>query len=132
MASGVFRVRAFPFIREPRIAAAMILFLRIAFIIVLVSMFAVTGWASSVIALWKTPREVATHPWFIATLFDCYFAFLTFYAWVAYKERTVLARVGWLLGILLLGNIAMATYMLIQLFRLPLTAKMEDLLVRRK
>ena len=44
----------------------------------------------------------------------------------------MLARVGWLLGILLLGNIAMATYMLIQLFRLPLTAKMEDLLVRRK
>ncbi len=110
----------------------MILFLRIAFIIVLISMFAVTGWASTEVALWKTPRAVATHPWFIATLFDTYFAFLTFYAWLAYKETTVLARVGWLLGILLLGNIAMATYMLIQLFRLPLTAKMEDLILRRK
>ena len=110
----------------------MILFLRIAFIIVLVSMFAVTGWASTEVALWKTPRTVATHPWFIATLFDCYFGFLTFYAWVAYKETTALARTGWLLGILLLGNIAMAIYMLIQLFRLPLTAKAEDLLLRRK
>lgn len=110
----------------------MILFLRIAFIAVLVSMFAVTGWASTEVALWKTPRAVATHPWFIATLFDCYFGFLTFYAWLAYKETGLGARIGWLLGVLLLGNIAMATYMLIQLFRLPLDAKMEDLLLRRK
>jgi hypothetical protein len=110
----------------------MILFLRIAFIVVLISMFAVTGWASTEVALWKTPRAVATHPWFIATLFDCYFGFLTFYVWLAYKETTALARIGWLLGVLLLGNIAMAIYMLIQLFRLPLDAKMEDLLLRRK
>ena len=110
----------------------MILFLRVAFVIVLISMFAVTGWASTEVALWKTPRAVATHPWFVATLFDCYFGFLTFYVWVAYKETTALARIGWLLGILLLGNIAMAIYMLVQLFRLPLTASMEDLLLRRK
>jgi len=110
----------------------MILFLRIAFIVVLVSMFAVTGWASTEVALWKTPRAVATHPWFIATLFDCYFGFLTFYVWLAYKETGLGVRIGWLLGVLLLGNIAMATYMLIQLFRLPLDAKMEDLLLRRK
>ena len=110
----------------------MIQFLRIAFIVVLVSMFAVTGWASTEVALWKTPRAVATHPWFIATLFDCYFGFLTFYVWLAYKETGLGARIGWLLGVLLLGNIAMATYMLIQLFRLPLDAKMEDLLLRRK
>jgi hypothetical protein len=110
----------------------MIGFLRIAFIVVLLAMFAVTGWASSEVALWKTPRAVATHPWFIATLFDTYFAFLTFYAWVAYKETTAAARVGWLLGILLLGNIAMAIYMLIQLFRLPANARIEDLLLRAK
>ena len=110
----------------------MIWFLRIAFIGVLISMFAVTGWASSVVALWKTPRAVATHPWFIATLFDTYFAFLTFYAWVAYKETSKVARVAWLIAILLLGNIAMATYMLIQLFRLPTNATMEQLLLRKK
>ncbi len=110
----------------------MILTLRIAFIAVLISMFAVTGWASMEVALWKIPGSVGGHPWFIATLFDCYFGFLTFFAWVAYKERSVVARVGWLLGILALGNIAMATYMLIQLFRLPRSATMEDLLLRRK
>ena len=34
-------------------------------------------------------------------------------------------------AILLLGNIAMATYMLIQLFRLPANARIEELLLRR-
>ena len=110
----------------------MIWFLRIAFIGVLLAMLCVTGWASSVVALWKTPRAVATHPWFIATLFDTYFAFLTFYAWVAYKETTALARIVWLIAILLLGNIAMAIYMLNQLFRLPANATMEQLLLRKK
>jgi hypothetical protein len=108
----------------------MIVFLRVAFAIVLIAMLAVTGWASNEIALWKTPREVLGHPWFIATLFDTYFAFLTFWLWVAYKEGTWLARIGWLLAILVLGNIAMATYMLIRLFRLPADAKIARLLLR--
>ena len=37
-----------------------------------------------------------------------------------------------LVAILLLGNIAMATYLLIQLFRLPTNARIEELLLRRK
>ena len=110
----------------------MIWFLRIAFILVLISMLAVTSWASNIVALWNTPRAVATHPWFIATLFDTYFAFLTFYAWVASKETSKAARVLWLIAILLLGNIAMAIYMLNQLFRLPANASMEQVLLRKK
>ena len=108
----------------------MILTLRIFALIVLVSMLAVTGWASSVQALWKIPAEVAGHPWFIATLFDAYFGFLFFWLWVAYKERTWPARTGWLIGILLFGNIAMALYVLIQTFRLPPGASAGRLLVR--
>lgn len=108
----------------------MIWFLRITFVFVLVAMLGVTSWASSIVALWNTPRAVATHPWFIATLYDTYFAFLTFYCWVAYKETSAAARAGWLIAILLLGNIAMATYMLIQLFRLPTNARIEKLLLR--
>src|SRR5436190_23395785 len=97
----------------------MIWALRIVFSIVLVTMLCVTTWASNIVALWNTPREVLAHPWFIATLFDTYFAFLTFWFWVAYKERSNVARVAWLIAILLLGNIAMATYLLVQLFKLP-------------
>ncbi len=109
----------------------MILLLRAFAILVLVSMLAVTGWASSVQALWKIPAEVAGNPWFIATLFDAYFGFLFFWLWTAYKERTWPARMGWLVGILLLGNIAMAVYVLIQTFRLPADAPVERLLLRR-
>ena len=109
----------------------MIIGLRVFFIAVLLSMLAVTSWASLECALWKTPREVVTHPWFIATLFDTYWAFLTFYCWVAYKEVSWLARISWLIGILLLGNIVIAIYMLIQLFRVPADGKIEDVLLRR-
>jgi predicted permease len=109
----------------------MILVLRFFFLLVLLSMLAVTSWASLECALWKTPREVVTHPWFIATLFDTYWAFLTFYCWVAYKEVSWLARISWLIGILLLGNIVMAIYMLIQLFRVPADGRIEDVLMRR-
>jgi Protein of unknown function (DUF1475) len=109
----------------------MIGFLRVLFIVVLASMLWVTTWASQSCAVWKIPASVVQHRWFIATLFDTYWAFLTFYCWLAYKETSWIARSLWLLAILLLGNIAMAIYMLIQLFRLPLTAKMEDLLLRQ-
>jgi hypothetical protein len=104
--------------------------LRVVFAFVLVAMLGVTAWASNTVALWHTPSAVLGHPWFIATLFDTYFAFLSFWFWVAYKERTIVARIAWLIGILILGNIAMATYMLIQLFRLPADAKLERLLLR--
>lgn len=110
----------------------MIWLLRIAFIAVIVAMLGVTTWASGFVALWKMPREVATHPWFIATLFDTYFAFLTFWAWVAYKEVSNVARAGWLVAILLLGNFGMAAYMLRELFRVPADAPIETVLLRRR
>ena len=110
----------------------MIWFLRLVFGCVLVTMLCATSWASLQCPLWKTPQAMVTHPWFIATLFDCYFGFLTFYAWLAYKETGWLARIAWLVAILLLGNIAMSGYMLIMLFRLPADATIEHVLLRRQ
>jgi hypothetical protein len=108
----------------------MIVFLRVFFLVVLVSMLAVTTWASSEVALWKIPGSVGGHPWFIATLFDTYWAFFTFYAWLFYRERSWLRRVLWFIAIVLLGNIAMASYMLWILCRLPKNAKAADVLLR--
>ena len=109
----------------------MIIFLRLLFSLVLASMLWVTTWASTQCALWETPRAVVTHPWFIATLFDTYWAFITFYCWLAYKERGWLAKVLWLVAVLLLGNITMSVYILIQLFRVPATARLEEVLLRK-
>ena len=110
----------------------MIVFLRAFFIIVLLSMLAVTSWASTQVALWRIPADVVGHPWMIATLFDAYWGFLTFYCWIAYKETTWLSRGLWLVAVLLLGNITMAIYALIQLFRVPANARIEDVLLRRR
>jgi len=109
-----------------------VLFLRGFFIVVLASMLWVTSWATvgqSLFAFIEGP--VARDRWFIATLFDAYWGFLTFYVWVAYKETSPLARILWLVGILLLGNIAMAVYCLIQLFRVSPSTPLVDVLVRR-
>ena len=108
----------------------MIWLLRIAFTGVLLTMLCVTGWASVQVPLWQTPRAVVAHPWFIATMCDAYCAFLTFYLWLAYRERRWPARILWLIAILALGNIAMASYMLIQLWRLPASAGVQQLLLR--
>jgi hypothetical protein len=91
--------------------------LRLWFWFVLVAMLGVIGWASSRVALFDIPREVFTHPWFLATLADAYFAFVAFWVWVAWKERTFAARSLWLLAILLWGNPAIALYMLLEVAR---------------
>jgi hypothetical protein len=108
----------------------MIQILRFIFLGFLAAILGTTFWAGSVVALWDTPREVATHPWFIATLVDTYLAFFTFWLWVAYKETGWISRLAWLAAIIFLGNIAMAVYVLIKLFRLPADAPLEKLLLR--
>jgi hypothetical protein len=109
-----------------------IIFLRVLFSVVLASMLCVTTWASLRCPLFGVPREVFTHPWFIATLFDTYWGFITFFVWVCYKETAWLARVAWFVAIMLLGNIAMAAYCLAELFRTPATGKLADVLIRRR
>lgn len=101
-------------------------FLRLAFLFVLATMLCATSWARWQGALWKTPHEVVGHPWFIATRFDCYSGFLTFYAWLCDKAS------GWLIAILLLGSMAMSSYMLITLHRLPADARIAQVWPRQK
>ena len=72
----------------------------------------------------------SANPWAVATLWDAYFGFITFYVWVAWRERGWGARVLWFILIMGLGNIAMSGYMLIQLLRLAPHDSMETLLRR--
>jgi hypothetical protein len=109
----------------------MIWLLRIFFIGVIATMLAVTTWASLHESMLAIPPVVTGDPWFVATMFDAYFGFLTFFVWVAYKENSWLARIAWLVAILLLGNMAMAAYALTQLFRVPANARLRDVLLRK-
>ena len=102
----------------------------------LAALIGVSIWATGLIGIGDAIRDlvanpgVGTHPWFVATLFDAYFGFLWFYAWIAYRETGWLARLVWLLLVLLLGNMAMAAYMLILLWKLPAGATARDVLLR--
>jgi len=95
-------------------------------------MLAVTSWASLQCPLFGVPRAVATHPWFIATLFDAYWGFITFYVWVCYKQTSHLARLAWFIAIMLLGNIAMAAYCLAELFSITSHDSLAGLLTTRR
>lgn len=99
---------------------------------ILVAMLAVTTAASLHQPLWEWGGLEAEPDrwWTFATLADAYFGFLTFYAWVFYKETSAAARAGWFVAIMLLGNIAMAVYVLLQLARLPADAPLSKLLLR--
>lgn len=109
----------------------MIIFLRALFIVILASMLGVTTWASLHTPLFAIPREVVSHPWFIATLVDAYWAFIAFYVWVAWKEQSAAARGLWFIATIALGNIAMAAYMLRELFHVPATGPLADVFARR-
>ncbi len=109
----------------------MINLLRLFFLVVLAGMSWVTVRASLETPIWDLPATLTSDKWFHATLFDAYFGFLTFYLWVAYKETTMLARAAWLVGILLLGNFAMAAYALIQLGKVPPGTPLREVLLRQ-
>ena len=95
----------------------MIIFLRGLFIVVMGSMLWVTSWASLQQPLGEFFRgSVIRDPWVIATLFDAYWAFIAFFVWVAWKEKSIGARVLWFISLIALGNIGIAAYMLDELF----------------
>lgn len=105
--------------------------------VVLGSLIGVSIWATghqsvapALRSLWAEPAA-GNNPWFWATLFDAYFGFTWFWLWVAYREHTWPARLAWLVAIFALGNMAMAAYVLVSLWRLPKDAPVEALLLKR-
>jgi hypothetical protein len=107
------------------------LFLKLLFAAIFLWMTAATIRTSLEVSLWAAWDGFAANPWAVATLYDAYCGFLTFYVWVAYKERSWGLRTVWFLLIMGLGNIAMSAYVLIQLFRHPAEEPLERVLWRR-
>jgi hypothetical protein len=105
--------------------------LKLLFAGIFVYMTAVTIRAGMAISLWDAWADYAANPWAVATLYDAYFGFLTFYVWVWFKERRVWLRGLWFVLIMCLGNIAMSMYVLIQLHRLKADEPAEAVLWTR-
>ena len=86
------------------------------------------------VSFWNFPAwqsDYASNPWAMATLWDAYFGFTTFFVWVCYKQRSIGLRILWFILIMALGNIAMSAYVLIQLFRLKPGEAVSDVVTRR-
>jgi len=105
--------------------------LRVVFASIAVVMLAVTIRTSLMEPVWIALPRILQDPWTVATFYDTYFAFLTIWIWMAYKEKTWPSRILWLVLVLTLGNIATSLYILIQLYRLPKNAPIQDLLLRQ-
>jgi hypothetical protein len=101
---------------------------------ILAAMLLVTTTASLKQPLWDW-GGLTSEPdrwWTLATLADAYFGFLTFYAWVYYKQVTAASRVAWFVAIMLLGNIAMAVYVLLQISKLRPGEPVARMLLREE
>jgi hypothetical protein len=107
--------------------------LRILFGFILVSLFAVTTWATLRQPVWEWSglTRAPDNGWAIATLLDAYYGFITFYVWVLWKERRWGPRIGWFVAIMALGNMAMSAYVLLQLRKLPVAEPLPSLLATR-
>lgn len=104
------------------------------FIFVLVAMTWVSWYASTAPTITSLPQyaaitgkeginvidgfvTVCSEPWGLATMFDAYFGFLAFWLYVAWREQTIASRCGWFVALMLLGNFAIAGYVLLCLFK---------------
>ena len=58
----------------------------------------------------------AANPWAMATLYNAYFGFLTFFSRLAWRERSPGAKLMWFVLIMAGGAITMSLYVLLQLF----------------
>lgn len=94
--------------------------LKVLFSCILVSLLVYTAWASTrqPVLQWGGLTSGADRYWTIATFMDAYFGFLTFYVWVFFKESRLSLRITWFVAIMLLGNMAMSAYVLVQLLKL--------------
>lgn len=81
--------------------------------------------------MFHLPSVVLNEPWFRATLVDFYFNITIISAWVIYKENNLFRSVAWIFSFILLGSIATAFYVFLQLNRLKEGQNVKDLLSQR-
>ncbi len=81
--------------------------------------------------MFELPAYVVNEPWFKTTLVDFYFNIAILSAWVIYRERTARARVLWVFSFIILGSIATAFYVFLQIMRLKPGEGLEKVLLRK-
>ena len=90
------------------------LFLKAFFPFIFVFMVVMTMRTSLQVSICQASSAGTTWAW--ATLKDAYLGFVTFFCWVAWRERSLAIEIIWFILILLLGYIARSLYVLVQIF----------------
>ena len=103
--------------------------LQILFASIFVWMIVMTVQTSLKISIWDAWPNYKANPWAVATLWDAYFGFLTFFVWVCCKQGSILSKSMWFILIMALGNIAMSFYVLLQLNKLKPGQPVSDVMV---
>jgi len=106
-------------------------FLKALFNLFFLGMLSVTIIASIDQNIFEAVGNMWPNWWFKATLVDAYIGFFTFFVWVAYKELHLWRKILWFALIMLLGNVAISAYMLIELYKLRVGDTFATLLTRR-
>lgn len=105
--------------------------LKTLFALIIFAMLSITIIASIDQNIFEAVGNMWPNWWFRATLADAYFGFLTFFVWVAYKELHLWRKLVWFALIMLLGNLAISAYMLLELYKLHGDDTLETLVTRR-
>ncbi|MBW4890662.1 DUF1475 domain-containing protein [Mucilaginibacter sp. HMF5004] len=77
--------------------------------------------------LFKEWDFLGSIPWMRATLWDFYTNVAFIFVWVCFKEKSIIAKLVWLVLLVCLGSIATCGYMLIQLFKLKSNEGLTEL-----
>jgi hypothetical protein len=78
----------------------------------LLVMTSALGWGFTVGDFWREGAQLTRLPWGVVSIIDVYTGTALFAGWVAYRERSVLPVVGWVVAMVLLGNFATSAYAL--------------------
>ena len=87
-----------------------------------------TSIQSNLFKEWAFLRSI---PWMRATLWDFYTNVAVIYLWLCYKEKSIPAKIIWLVLLVTLGSIDSCCYVLIQLFKLKPNEGLKDLFIKQ-
>ena len=89
----------------------------IVFVLILVSMASSIIHALLTADFFESGSMLMKDAWGRTTLLEAYLAFVVFYVWVFYKEQ-LFGKILWFFLIMGIGNVAIATYVLIQIAKM--------------
>ena len=113
-----------------RFSRLSLIFLRLLFLSICLSMIGITIQTSINSNLFKEWDFLGSIPWMRATLWDFYFNIAIISVWMVSKENHIVRAGLWLIAFILLGSIATSLYGFLQLRKVKVGDDFSTLFVR--